>query len=294
MSNTSPGTVSKILWHFTGGPSWNNELNKQNEEPKDKKTALKILKAIIESKHLRLSGYDELVKIIVPELLVFNIETGKRVKQYNVKKDIVSSPVVCLADIPIQHLEYHAKRYGKFAIGFHRQSAIDNGFNPVFYTLENSTVINSIYQGFSSVESAETKYAKNYLEDIESSIEEGVNDAQSEIDEIVEDGNVSIEIDASSDIDNLNNELDEFDDIFDEARKSVKDFVALVKTFDLEEFNTIYCEREWRALKQFNFTEDDIAMIIIPREEGCYDDFVQSNPFAKYIPVVAWEDLIEH
>ena len=32
--NGTPGTVSKILWHFTGGPRWNSELNRQEQEPK--------------------------------------------------------------------------------------------------------------------------------------------------------------------------------------------------------------------------------------------------------------------
>jgi hypothetical protein len=39
-----------------------------------------------------------------------------------------------LADIPVAHLSYHAHRYGKAAIGFHRDAAIREGFHPVFYT----------------------------------------------------------------------------------------------------------------------------------------------------------------
>jgi hypothetical protein len=294
MPRTSPGTVSKILWHFTGGPTWNTDLNKQNDVPKEKKLALETLQRIISSKYLRVSNYKELIKVIIPEMLVYNQETRTREKHKNVTKIIESSPVCCLADIPIQHLEYHSNRYGKFAIGFHRESAIKNGFNPVFYTLEHSKVINSIYQGLLSVKYAETKYARNYLEGFEYTISSAIDDAMSEIQEIDEDGNIDIDIDVSGDIDNIVSELDDFDNVFEEATKSVEDFVALVKTFDLNEFNTIYCEREWRALSQFNFSEENIAMIVLPREEGCYDEFIQKNPFTSYVPIIAWEDLIEH
>ena len=31
---SSPGTVSKILWHFTGGPRWNDVEKRQEKEPK--------------------------------------------------------------------------------------------------------------------------------------------------------------------------------------------------------------------------------------------------------------------
>jgi hypothetical protein len=31
---SSPGTVSKILWHFTGGPRWNEVEKRQEATPK--------------------------------------------------------------------------------------------------------------------------------------------------------------------------------------------------------------------------------------------------------------------
>jgi len=48
-------------------------------------------------------------------------------------KSLESAPVVCLADIPIIHLSYHAQRYGEIAIGFHRKHVMEKGFMPVFY-----------------------------------------------------------------------------------------------------------------------------------------------------------------
>ena len=50
-----------------------------------------------------------------------------------------------MADIPIIHLGYHANRYGKFAIGFHRQAIIDCGFSPVLYQVEQSKTLGMLY-----------------------------------------------------------------------------------------------------------------------------------------------------
>ena len=43
-------------------------------------------------------------------------------------------------------------RYGKFTIGFHRYPLLRNGFNPVLYTLQNTRIIRSIYNGISQLE----------------------------------------------------------------------------------------------------------------------------------------------
>ncbi|WP_170061738.1 hypothetical protein [Nonlabens arenilitoris] len=44
----NPGTVSKILWHFTGGPLWNEILNKQENQPKPVELSYDILIKILE------------------------------------------------------------------------------------------------------------------------------------------------------------------------------------------------------------------------------------------------------
>ena len=61
----TPGTVSKILWHFTGGPTWNMDKNKQNISPKPAKDAYQCMISIIESKELRTGNYSEVVKVRV-------------------------------------------------------------------------------------------------------------------------------------------------------------------------------------------------------------------------------------
>ena len=134
----SSGTVSKILWHFTGGPKWDTKNNRQLKELKKFDEAYDILKKIINTKHLKMSDYQEVVKVKVPKNILS--KRNKILKpEYYLDKEIKASPICCLADIPIQHLNYHAERYGKFAIGFHRKSAIKNGFNPVFYIIYPKT-----------------------------------------------------------------------------------------------------------------------------------------------------------
>ena len=43
----------------------------------------------------------------------------------------------CVAEIPIQHLTFHTKRYGKLAIGFERKYLLSKKFRPVSYFLKH-------------------------------------------------------------------------------------------------------------------------------------------------------------
>jgi len=285
---STPGTVSKILWHFTGGPLWDSKQQKQETTPKPANKAYEILKSIISSKELRISSYSELIKVIIPETYVYNKETRARELKYNVEREIKSSKVCCLADIPIQHLEYHSLRYGKFAIGFHRQSAIDHKFNPVLYSLHTSQLINSIYSGFTEIDGIDTEYIKSEL----SNIENELNNIEDEIYDLNSD-TTHINIDTSITY-NAENEADALDNAIDYARDSIEDIVSFIKTFNDDEFSSIYSEREWRSLKQFNFSLNDIAMIVLPRDGGYFDKLISSNLVPKNIPIIPWEDLIEH
>jgi len=133
-----PGTVSKILWHFTGGPLWDDNLSKQGTKLKPDDQAYEALKSILSSRELQVGKYKEIVKIILPIKHHYNIPT----KTFDEIKDlpitINSRPVCCVTDIPIQHLAYPALRFGKMAIGFYREAIVRTGFNPVLYTLEEA------------------------------------------------------------------------------------------------------------------------------------------------------------
>lgn len=284
----SPGTVSKILWHFTGGPTWSSQTKRQSKSPKPAAKAYENLKSILRTKELRLGTYKELIKVILPERKKFNPKTEKIDVQKNVPVVIESSSICCLSDIPAPHLRYHAYRYGKFAIGFHRSAIIRAGFNPVFYTLQDTPILRSIYEGFSYLGFADP-----------STIGDGVKMIESQVSDIEAD--YGLDIDVSGDIGEIGLEVDDLASSLSNAKRNLKNFVAFVKTFDCSEFSTIYCEREWRSTKQYNFETDDVAMIVLPKAVGktqYFKNFVEKvTPnlrFPRRIPVVPWDDLIEH
>ena len=280
----SPGTVSKILWHFTGGPTWNTETNKQNTSPKSAKEAYKCLISIIESKELRVGGYSEVVKVRLKRR-VKSARKKRTAKKYVEKTiRIKSKKLCCLADIPLIHLGYHAYRYGKFAIGFHRHSAIKNDFNPVLYSLENSKALKSIYRGFSKLKNINIDDMTSALEDLKGAVNE--IDATEEIKDKVWD---------------LEFEIDDTEEYINSALNSIRHFLAFVKTFDESEFGTIYTEREWRSAEAFSFAYKDIAMVVLPKKVGTnkyYETFLNEEisgiGIPKEIPIVPWEDLVEH
>ena len=85
------------------------------------------------------------------------------------------------------------------------------------------------------------------------------------------------------------------------AKKGFEDFLAFVKTFDENEFATIYTEREWRSTRPFMFEYDDISMIVVPRKKGksnYYERFVKEIATKigppRTVSIVAWDDLVEH
>ena len=207
-----------------------------------------------------------------------------------VKKDVTvtvrSAPVCCLADIPIAHLRYHENRYGRFAIGFHRDSAIHHGFNPVLYTLEHTHLIRSIYEGLAELNSIDCSAASSAA----SEVADYMGDCEHEdIDDLRMWGG-----EAESYIGDIETSVDF-------SHKRFTKVLAFVKTFSHDEFGSIYCEREWRSIRPFKFKHDEIAMLILPHKIGkrsYYGEFIRDQikrlNLPRRIPVVPWEDLIEH
>jgi len=288
-NETSPGTVSKILWHFTGGPAWNSKTKKQSSTPKPANKAYKNLKSILRSKEIRLGNYKEVVRIIIAEYRKYNTVTKKVETKKNVPVDIESSSICCLSDIPAPHLRYHAYRYGKFALGFHRDAVIRAGFNPVFYTLQDTSIVRSIYRGFSSFKIADFETTSNAIKTIKMEI--------SDVENMYE----NLDIDTFGAISEIEVEVDSLELAISRASQSLNNLLAFVKSFEQNEFSTVYCEREWRSTKQYNFEIDDLAMIVLPKAVGktkYYKNFVEKVApgikLPRRIPIVPWDDLVEH
>lgn len=280
----SPGTVSKILWHFTGGPIWNRTTQQQGTAPKAAAKAYANLKSILRSRELRLGQYKESVSVVLPLRRRWDPKQTRVVTERNVAVQITSAAVCCLSDIPAPHLRYHAYRYGKFAIGFHRDAVLKHGFNPVFYTLNDTHVLQSTYEGFSALRFVDPG---------------GIAQAAGEIESALCD--LDADLDLSSKLSGIELEADLIGEAIDSARRSLENLVAFANSFDRSEFTTVYCEREWRALATYEFSFDDVAMIVLPKSVSNRKYF---SPFAtrvapriplpRRIPIVPWDDLVEH
>ena len=172
-----------------------------------------------------------------------------------------SVKVCCLADIPIGHLSYHAQRYGKFAIGFHRESAIKHEFSPVLYQLHDHFAMRWLYYGFDGLKQCYAIDLPQIVQDLRDAFERAANngnapteDMQSQLYEIEGRANV------------INNQMSK-------AWEGMNTLLAFVKSFTQDEFGTIYTEREWRSVKPFNFAYDDVSMIVLPRNAGNGDHY---------------------
>jgi abortive phage resistance protein AbiGi (putative antitoxin) len=262
-NNISPGTVSKIVWHFTGGPIWDENTKKQKEEIKSESEAFANLYSILKSKELQVGKYKEILHYNIPEEEIYDLDQNKHYHEKNISASIESTPICCAAEIPIQHLSYHSNRYGKFAIGFHRESLLKHNFNPVLYTLDNGNFINHILSAH--------EISKFVGKDI----------------------NTSPEVIKSCM--NLNSKRIYY------IENVLQTIIAFIKTISNNEFDTIYCEREWRSIKSFKFTFDDVAFIILPKSYFAKNDFNNNIEIIskelcipRSLPIVPWEDLIEH
>jgi hypothetical protein len=163
-----------------------------------------------------------------------------------------------------------------------------HGFNPVLYSLSSSEIIKSLYEGALSID------------------ELSRIDVTTEVSEVSE---VLSNLDADSRIpDEIGSAVEELDraagnvvKLSDSVKNALRQLLSLVKTFTPGEFQSIYCEREWRSNKTFSFSHDDLAMIVLPRKVGGDDYYTRFNQVRRRylklpmsVPVVPWEDLIEH
>jgi hypothetical protein len=91
-------------------------------------------------------------------------------------------------------------------------------------------------------------------------------------------------------------------DLQGKVKGGLETLVAFTKTFATNEFSTVYCEGEWRSVKPFRFRDDRVAMIVLlPKGIGktkYYDEFLKSTVrklrIPRRIPIVPWEELVEH
>lgn len=57
-------------------------------------------------------------------------------------------PMVSFCDIPLSQIQYHTKKYGKYAIGLYKNWAKKNKVNPVIYTYQKSAITEFLANNF--------------------------------------------------------------------------------------------------------------------------------------------------
>lgn len=189
-----------------------------------------------------------------------------------------TSRVACLADIPLQHLNYHASSYGRVAIGFKRQAAISEGFVPVLYCSDNSTTMLNWLQIKRGISLISSVYEN--LESFRDKLQTSENNS-----------------DIYNDL--IRIQIDILKPLADYLPESVSDFEKIFKNYSHKgnhpaNIDRILNEREWRCLHDFEFSYEDIAMIIVPQENGVYERLLAFRETIKLphsIPIVPWETL---
>jgi hypothetical protein len=181
---------------------------------------------------------------------------------------------------------YHARRYGKFAIGFHRDAAIKHGFNPVFYTLVTTGVLRSLYDGFAQIGRIDMFDVKDHVAELSAATCTQGHEVEPDTPGL----RLSLEL-----------EMDDLERYLEAALAGYEKFLAYIKTFDENEFAEIYTEREWRSTRPFRFSMEDVAMIVMPRGDDknqFFDRFMaiarKTVRLPRSIPVVPWDDLLEY
>lgn len=233
MTEISPQNIlqrysSEILWHFVG--------RKDRDNPQK---CYDILLAILRDGNLKLSS--------TSEPFTYHKHCGG-------KEELYGYPVCCLADIPLKDLLLHSMRYGEFAIGFHRDSAIRNNFIPVLYVPQKSGIIDYFLK------------LRGELELFVQGISPDMADKFKEFLSML--GSVTKPCNLQEDVDD-NPELDEL------------------------QMNNFYYEREWRSIYNWKFKPEDVAMIIVHNSqmiEQLHEQIDHSNLVVqKTVPILSFD-----
>jgi hypothetical protein len=141
-------------------------------------------------------------------------------------------PVSCLSDIPFKDLVIHAERYGTLAIGFHKESVIDNNFNPVLYLNTYSFLFGRFMEHVEELEA--------YLRKVDKDRSAKFQEMLLTLGSLAKSGDLKVNPED-------NKALDEF------------------------QLNNFYYEREWRSVYDWEFKASDVALIIVNNDEMVED-----------------------
>lgn len=156
----------------------------------------------------------------------------------------------CLCDIPFKDLRLHISRYNGFGIAFHKEDAIKEGqFNPVLYMHKDHIFF---------------KYADELLPQVESL--------------------------ASKDQD-LRKMLDQYLKMIGTYVKKcdLTSPIYFDTKIDEEQNNNFYYEREWRSAYDWNFKDNAVATIMMPRDYIPKFKSAMAESVFKDLPIISSE-----
>ncbi|RDW15395.1 abortive infection system antitoxin AbiGi family protein [Oceanobacillus chungangensis] len=196
--------------------------------------------------------FDLLIDIIKSGLLLHkNITEDIKInRDAHGLEDIVTPGITCFADIPINDLSLHMKKYSNFGLAFNKDFLVEKGANPVSYIATNGIIREANGQP-KNQNSIKEDYFKMNIKRYFSLM----NQIQDMLKKKDEQGNVSI-------LDELQL-LDTF--LIKHVFSYLKPFDASKTDADKENY---YLEREWRIVGDVQFTITDIARILIPEKYG--------------------------
>lgn len=180
---------------------------------------------------------------------------------------------VCFCDIPDEHLDIHINKYSKFGFGFNKKFIAKQGARPVIYIPQNYDIIEPSHTSTPKDADGYFNYIRNLtvtfntlvslinqncpFETVFKTIEEQIP-IVSEFKKTLDTGILSNFSAGKS-----------HQMIFSET-SFILTSLAYIKKFDvtLEENdpNNYYMEREWRSLKNIEFTLNDVDKIYLPDE----------------------------
>ncbi|WP_178123542.1 abortive infection system antitoxin AbiGi family protein [Pseudomonas sp. JG-B] len=153
---------------------------------------------------------------------------------------LVAPNIVCFCDIPLQSMEIHHSKYGRFGVGIDRSYLAQHGCRPVMYFPYAPSDWGKAY-GRCLIEDIEATYRALYRV----ADEEDVEEYSRSMGEVPEHALMSCIEGAFS-----------------------KDFLAFVKAYDYtlpkEHADCFYMEREWRRIGNVMFTEESLRKVVVP------------------------------
>jgi hypothetical protein len=176
----------------------------------------------------------------------------------------LSAPVVCFCDIPVDDLQLHSAKYGRFGLSFRKEHLVQKGATPVFYVVKAAPTLPVLGHMFS--------YDRPLAERGEwSPPTSAVFAPRSRYDlfELWKYASMRMAMEASS----SGQQHSTYDFMQGPWWSDYQEFFSLyvfgyVKFMDAgladDDARNFYMEREWRVLNGVTFELDDVVRVLIP------------------------------